>query len=134
MVRAIEHDCNVVPRGSVQLTPNHFVKRDNTFTGLANKESLSPEMWMHFRPVDTQEKRDVLDRDEGCLRQDFLDALDSDVPRGQWALVSSWNDKTVSVRNLLWPGYCAWHICNTNRTASCYIGDGVKNVDFPFLI
>ena len=38
-----------------------------------------------------------------------------------------------NLRNLIWPGYFAYHKANTNEFGGVYIGYGIKNVDIPFM-
>ena len=43
--------------------------------------------------------------------------------------------KTIStLRNLIWPGYFAYHKANTDDFGGVYIGYGIKNIDIPFLL
>ena len=39
----------------------------------------------------------------------FLDCIDTDKPSGAWSLQLDNKKKNISVRNLMWPGYFAFH-------------------------
>lgn len=39
-----------------------------------------------------------------------------------------------TIRSLLWPGYAAYHLAHSEKYGGLYFGDGVKNVDLPFML
>jgi radial spoke head protein 9 len=65
---------------------------------------------------------------------DFLDNLVQDQPQGVWSIQVSNDEVSVNCKNLLWPGYYAFHKLNTNIFGSAYIGDGIKNIDLAFML
>jgi radial spoke head protein 9 len=40
----------------------------------------------------------------------------------------------IILRNQYWPGYYAYHRTNTPIFGGLYIGDGLQNVDLPFML
>jgi len=51
VVFAIENDCAIAPVGSFKMTPNHQVRRNESFKGLNKDEAGSLNSYMHFRNV-----------------------------------------------------------------------------------
>lgn len=76
----------------------------------------------------------MFDRDEATYNADFLDNCSEDLPSGQWRLQFNTLDRLVTVRNLLWPGYSAYHRANTAIFGGSYFGNGIKNLDLPFML
>jgi len=134
VVRALENDCNVVPEGSFKLTPIHEVRRNENFKGLNSQELTAISKYQHFRNVQLQEKKEFIERDDALFYPNFLDSLDYDLPRGAWSIHLDCSKTIATIRSLLWPGYVAYHRANTLVFGGCYIGDGIKNKDLPFMI
>jgi hypothetical protein len=94
IVKSIVHDCLIVPKGLFKLTPNHELRYNNAFvfTPLGddaddlNEGGIGLEDWLHFRYVDSKQKRDLLNLGESIYRDDFFDTLDKDLPYGQWSI------------------------------------------------
>lgn len=66
--------------------------------------------------------------------KDFLDNIEKDSPRGCWSTQIDAKGTTVTLRSLLWPGYYSFHRLESAIFGSVYLGDGVKNIDLPFMI
>lgn len=72
VVKSIVHDCLIVPKGLFKLTPNHELRVNNSFifTPIAeeaddlNEGGIGLEDWLHFRYVDSKQKRDLLNLGE----------------------------------------------------------------------
>ena len=90
--------------------------------------------FVHFRYVESREKRDLIDRDEGIYNDQFLDGEieTKDFPQRQWFLQQDTTNTVVFVRNLLWEGYLHFTKKNTNLFGSVYFGYGICNQDFCF--
>jgi len=41
VVRAIDHDTSVVPKGAYKLNPDHEIERNSTYNGLQRSTALS---------------------------------------------------------------------------------------------
>jgi radial spoke head protein 9 len=134
VVRAIDHDCSVVPEGAFRITPAHELTRNKAFEGLARKEVGNIRRYLHFRNVQSTEKRDQLDTDDALFTYDFLDLIEKDVPVGSWSLQVDPSGNLGTLKNFLWPGFFAFHLAGTSRFGSVYIGEGVKNADLPFML
>jgi radial spoke head protein 9 len=76
----------------------------------------------------------LIDRDEGIYNHYFLDEIQQDWPKGSWNILKDTSGTVAIVRNKLWPGYYAYHRINTPVFGGVYIGNGIKNLDLPFMI
>jgi radial spoke head protein 9 len=72
--------------------------------------------------------------EETIFRGDFLDSIGSDRPKGTWSIQSDSSKTEVTLRSMLWPGFIAYHRANSGIFGYCYMGNGIKNEDLPFLL
>jgi len=142
IVRRIEKDTHVVPLGSFKLTPIQEIRKNEQFkgpytkynnVGLAKENLDKLGMYQHFRQVETIEKKEMLERNEGVLQTDVFDSLALDKPQGGWA-VQVKSGCLATVRSILWPGYVSYHLGHTGEYWGVYIGDGAMNKDLPFML
>jgi radial spoke head protein 9 len=56
------------------------------------------------------------------------------MPHKCWSIFSDVTKTIAVVRSQLWPGFYAYHRCNTNVCGHIYIGDGLRNNDLPFML
>lgn len=75
-----------------------------------------------------------MERDDSVFKHDFLDVIDTDPIKGSWSLQLDTTGSVANLRNLLWPGYFAFHKIGTSLHGSFYCGDGRKNHDLPFML
>ena len=134
VVRAIENDCAVVPVGAVKLSPAHELRFDQAFRGLTPQEANDIHNWQHFREPQTKEKMQAIQREEAVFHKAFLDGLHQDKPKGSWSCQCDDSRMNVTVRNLLWPGFIAYHEARTSVFGYSYFGSGLKNVELPFML
>jgi radial spoke head protein 9 len=73
-------------------------------------------------------------RDESVYNQNFLDEITQDLPKHSWTVQKDAASSVATLRNLLWPGYYAYHRINTPQYGSVYIGYGIRNGDLPFML
>ena len=133
IVRAISHDCSIVPLGSFKMLPINEIRRNDLFEGLSSDELGKIENYFHFRKIESQNKRDMIDMGKAVFDFSFLDSLSDDNLKCAWSIQTD-SAKTVSnIRSLVWPGYFSYHKANTNLFGSVYIGFGIKNMDIPFM-
>jgi hypothetical protein len=57
VVLAIENDCQIAPVGAFRMTPEHQVRRNETFRGLSSAESHDLKNYVHFRNVQQSSKK-----------------------------------------------------------------------------
>ena len=70
----------MVPEASFRLTPSHEVRRAHGLPGLKGDQLADPSRYYHFRNVQTQEKKDKLEREDAVFMPDFLDSIVDDSP------------------------------------------------------
>lgn len=134
VVNEIENQCHLVPEGSLKFTPLHEVRRNEAFTGLDKEEATTLAKYQHFRKVQFKDKVDQMERDDSVFKHDFLDCIDNDEIKGSWTLHLDTTGSVANIRNLLWPGFYAYHKVGTTLYSNFYFGDGRKNNDLPFML
>lgn len=134
VVNAIENDCQLVPVGSIKMTPMHEVRRNQAFKGLSPNEATNLGNYMHFRNVQSGSKKLQLDEANTPFLAKFLESVSEDFPYGQWTVQKDMTNKFVHLRCLSWPGFQAFHKVNSKDFGCLYFGDGLKNHELPFMI
>lgn len=133
-VRAIENDCCIVPKGSIKLNVKHEVQRNEAYLGLSEQENFDISSYSHFRNVQNEEKRKQLEADDSIFNKSFLDDAALDMPKGCWSLQKSQCQNISIIRNNCWRGYTAWSKVESFEHGALYVGDGLKNQNFCFMI
>ena len=133
VVRAIDRDCSVVPVGGFKMMPINELRRNDLFEGLNSEDLNKKEKYVHFRPVENQEKKDKIDMGNAALDFDFLDCIKDDPIKDSWCIHLDNTKSICTLRNLVWPGYTAYHKANTAEFGGVYIGYGIKNNDIAFM-
>merc|ERR1712061_287359 len=103
----------VVPRGAFLRSPVGIVARNQSFAGLGVEDAKSLENWLHFTGPVKLPKKSLLVGEE---RGPGVDA------------------PLIKLRSLHWRGSEAVHIPKTNQFARAYFGDGIKNINLPFML
>lgn len=134
VVRAIDHETSVVPKGSFKLTQAHELARNKQFGGLPRSTATDLSNFQHFRNIQFPDMRDALDADDAILSTGILDAVERDTPAGCWSAQMNSSQSGVIVKSLLWPGYFSYCDLNGQSFGGVYMGDGIKNSDLPFLL
>ena len=134
IVRKIDTDTSVIPKGAVKLTPEHQYKMNNTYKGLKPSELKSLNNYINFRPIVNEEKKIYVEKIYAVFSPDVLDSIDTDEVKGSWSIQLDPSKKISNVRSLLWPGYFSVHQSDSNIFGSMYYGKGKKNADLPFMI
>ena len=76
----------------------------------------------------------MIARCEAVYSNDFLDDVSDDMPNFAWSIIKDTTQTVATLRSQLWPGFYSYHRSNTPLYGSVYIGDGIKNIDLPFMI
>lgn len=134
IVLAIENDCQIAPVGAFKMTAQHQVRRNEAFKGLSSQDSLSLDNYLHFRNVQSDQKKAALDEPSAPFNSKFLDSISEDQPKGCWNFQQDLSKQTVLGRSLMWPGFHFYHKHGQNKFGSVYIGDGLKNLELQFMI
>ncbi len=101
--------------------------------GVTKEDATNLKVYQHFRPVETAEKHELLERNEGILQTGILDPLALDTPRDSW-VTQVGSGCVATLRSLLWPGYAFFHVVHTADFWGVYVGDGQINRDLPFML
>ena len=78
MVYAIENDCHLCPVGAFKITPEHEVRRNETFKGLTGADSMDLSNYVHFRNVQDEQKKSDLDLPTAPFNPHFLESANLD--------------------------------------------------------
>ena len=133
VVRAIDRDCSVVPVGGFKMMPINELRRNDLFEGLNSEDLDKKEKYLHFRPVENQEKKDKIAMGKAVFDFEFLDNITDDAIKDSWSIHVD-STKTIStLRSLVWPGYFAYCKANSDQFGGVYFGYGIKNIDIPFM-
>ena len=133
VVRTIDHDTSVVPVGAYKMLPINEMRRNDLLEGISSEDLDKKEKYVHFRPVENNEKKDKIAMGKAVFDFDFLDSISDDPIKDSWSLHLDSTRTTCTLRNLIWPGYFAYHKANTDEYGGVYIGYGIKNNDIPFM-
>ena len=134
LIRQIDIDTCVIPKGALKLTAEHEFRINRGFKGL-NKDDLDNENnFLHFRPIITEDKKLFIENVDAIFSEDILDSITTDPVKGSWSIQLDSTKTIVNLRNLLWPGFFAVHQSGTNLYGCVYFGDGKKNADLPFML
>ena len=133
VVRTIEHDCSVVPLRGFKMLPINEIRRNDLFEGLTSEEIDKLENYFHFRKIECQNKKDMIDMGKAVFDFSFLDCLCDDELKCGWSIQTDLAKSVSNIRSIVWPGYYAYHKSNSDLFGGVYIGFGIKNVDIPFM-
>ena len=116
------------------MNPDNELRPNGFYYGLDKKSCKQLSHWHHFRSPQTEKGRQKIESEKVVFTVDFLDSLEEDLPTGVWSLQLSVDETAATCRNLLWPGYSAFHRLGTSIFGSTYIGNGIKNIDLAFML
>ena len=134
LVRQIDIDTCIIPKGALKLTAEHEFRINKGFKGLKPNELQNENNYLHFRPIINEDKKLFIENIDAIFSEDILDPITTDIVKGSWSIQLDPTKKIVNLRNLLWPGFFAVHQSETNIYGCVYLGDGKKNADLPFMI
>jgi len=86
LVKTIDYDTNIFPKGAFRLLPIHEIRKNDTFKGLKPEELVDIKNYHCFRPISTQRRKEIMESDDAIFRFDFLDSVDEDPVNGCWSL------------------------------------------------
>ena len=109
MVDLIDTDCAAVPRGAFVLSAEGYVQRNAVFSGLSSSEAGDLSSYFHFRRASGLEAKSIFEKRELVKDVDFMDCLSEDEPKGCWSSRVDAATGMATLRNLVWPGYLAFH-------------------------
>ncbi|KAJ7523726.1 hypothetical protein O6H91_18G060500 [Diphasiastrum complanatum] len=113
LIRAVDHDCGVVPFGALILDAKKQLLKNSLFPGLRFPEKLDSY---------------------GHLFQGYQEAsLLKDIT-GSWSIQVQPISNDIVLQSLWWPGYAFYYSNSTKNYGGLYFGMGEKNIDFAFMI
>ncbi|XP_078131440.1 radial spoke head protein 9 homolog [Sander vitreus] len=133
-VHQIDDEASVVPRGAFVKSPHGLVQMNRSFGGLSHSEAAKLANFLHFSEAKNLKKKSILEMGDLNPAIDFLDVLSDDIPKGSWSLQLECASKVCVLRSLLWLGLSFYHVPMTPQHGYIYIGDGIKNLDLPFML
>ncbi|XP_031177691.1 radial spoke head protein 9 homolog [Sander lucioperca] len=133
-VHQIDDEASVVPRGAFVKSPHGLVQMNRSFGGLSHSEARKLDNFFHFSEAKNLKKKSILEMGDLNPAIDFLDVLSDDIPKGSWSLQLECASKVCVLRSLLWLGLSFYHVPMTPQHGYIYIGDGIKNLDLPFML
>ncbi|XP_077090902.1 radial spoke head protein 9 homolog [Siphateles boraxobius] len=130
----IDKDVSVVPRGAFTKSPSGKVQINRSFGGLNPTEAAKLRNYLHFREPVNLKKKSILEMSDLNPALDFLDPLSEDIPKGSWSLQLERGGTVCVLRSLLWLGLTFFHVPQTPQHGYIYMGDGLINLDLPFML
>ncbi len=134
VIKSIDHDCAIIPRGSYIVDATKKVIANTYYGGLSYGSAAESRSYLHFRKPESLTGLAMLKRPGIIKSGDFLDCIDKDVPTAIWAIQSNSNATATYVRNLYWEGYGFYSVLNTPEYGSAYFGYGLPNYDIAFML
>jgi len=139
VIAKIDAEAMIVPRGAFLRSPAGTVSSNESFTGLSLEKSQNLENWLVFSGPVKLPQKNLLEQADASAPIDFLDTADMSVPvGGSWSVQvergPGVDASLVKMRSLQWPGAEAAHIPNTKQFSKVYLGNGIKNIDLPFML
>ncbi|XP_060759567.1 radial spoke head protein 9 homolog isoform X2 [Neoarius graeffei] len=133
-VFTISKEVAVVPRGAYIKSPHGTVQINRSFEGLNPTEAAELNNYLHFSDPKNLKKKSILEMADLNPSIDFLDPLSDDIPKGSWSLQFEYGSRVCVIRSLLWLGLTFFHVPVTTQHGYIYMGDGLKNLDLPFMM
>ena len=135
VVACIEQQCQIVPVGSYRKNTLACVQINDAFRGLKYAELENLECFMHLRPCQQRDKIDLCAREEDIFCHEFLDNAALQKPEEAWTVQrDEINQASVVLRSRVWPGFSAYARANAPIYGAVYLGNGIRQVDLPFMI
>eukprot|EP00435_Cladocopium_sp_Y103_P046043 s98_g13.t1 len=126
LVQDIDFDTACVPKGAHCLTEAQEVVPNSSFGGLEAAKATSLANYVHFRPPASVVSLKAQASNDLEYHGNFLEPLDTDLPKGSWAVRQDPATSSVTLRSLLWPGYSAFHMPGTGKFGGAELGRKLK--------
>ena len=108
---------------------------NEAFKGLSKECAFKQENWVFFaRSVTDKEIIGKKERGEAIYSNDAMETVASDCLKNDWSIQSDTTGTVANLKSHLWPGFIAYHRCNTNIFGHLYIGDGICNENLAFMV
>jgi len=137
VVKYIDEEAMVVPRGAFIRNPAGIVTPNDGFSGMNCEKATNLENWLHFSGPVQLPTKSLLEKADQTAPIDFLRPASEDIPvEGSWSVQNERgpgvDSSLVKLRSLSWLGAEACHIPGSPVFSRVYFGDGQKNINLPF--
>lgn len=125
------------PKGSHKVVPGSNggkLERNEGFSGLSPADAFDTSNWLFTRPPTDPEVKGLYEREEATFKADCLDNVSKDYPKMAWNINKDATGTVATLKSQLWPGLYSYHRCNTQIYGLMYMGDGIKNLNLPFMV
>ena len=123
-----------LPKNKLKMTPTGVVIANEAFRGLSRDEAFNLENWQLLRAPEHPEIKGRIARGEATYTTEFLDTVSSDEPKNAWSVQRDQTGTVATLRSQLWPGFMAYHRCNTTVCGFVYLGSGICNTNLAFML
>lgn len=135
----ISSECAVVPRGAITLRPDGLTTFSSFFQGLNHMEASEFCNYQLLRQPKASCAENLIKRPDYNYSTDTFDTIASILPEGKSFSVNIDGDCGFGfglsvVKSMYWPGMVFFHKLETNAHGFCYIGNGLRNHDFLFML
>ena len=113
---------------------SHTVCKNLAYTGLSYEAAGNMANYYHFRTPESARAKAGLEKPGIVRAGDFMDPIVEDSPKGAWSLAYDTSSTIATLRSFYWPGYFFYHVVESAEYGGVYFGDGLPNVDLPFML
>jgi len=124
----------VCPKNRIKFVPTGEHKRNEAFRGLSKEDCFKLDCWQFMRPPQDEQIKGKIARGEAVYSTECLDNVANDMPKNAWSIQGDVTGTLASIKSHLWPGFMAYHKCNTNISGFFYFGDGIRNSNLAFMV
>lgn len=100
LVEIIDHDTQIIPKGSFIMSEPFKIVPDSSFCGLNDIESSNLNNYYHFHASKHQLRSNLLGQEGVTDVCKFLDPILEDDPKGLWCTTFNQSISTTYIRNL----------------------------------
>ena len=117
----------------MKFVPAGHTTFNEAFRGLSKEEIFKLENWRFSREAQSPEIKSLIARGKATYHPDCQDSVADDFPKNSWSIQEDVTGTLATLKSHLWPGFYAYHRCNTNIAGYFYMGDGIRNENLPFM-
>ena len=86
IVKQIDIDTCIIPKGALKLTSEHEYRINKGFKGLNSNELCNENNYLHFRPIINEDKKLFIENIDSIFSYDILDPITLDIIKGSWSI------------------------------------------------
>jgi len=90
------------------------MERNEAFSGLSKEQAFDLSSWQFARMPKDPEILGLYARGEAVYNEDCLDNVSKDFPKNSWSIQEDVTGTVATLKSHLWPGFYAYHRCNTS--------------------